>query len=290
MRIIFKLFKLVLLLLGAFILITVAIFAFGYFSMSRLPGNTPKDYLSAPREPGKKVVVCIGDSITHGRVGHNYVAETRSRFTRDEFEFVNAGINSEFAYNIAERLDEIIQCQPDIVTILIGSNDAMYFMKDSEKMSVLKGKGLNRKVDKAWFEENLTRIVKRLKNETNARIALLTLPPISEDLNSPSFARAIEYSNVIRQVAATFRVDLLPLNETLRQRLTDFQNQQSVVLTPPAVNLMNRAVFMRYILRYDWDEISDKHNQRFLVDESHLNHRGALVVADLIEGYIRSIE
>ena len=44
-----------------------------YNAATRLPENRPQAFLNTKSAPNQKVVVCIGDSLTHGRVSHNYV-------------------------------------------------------------------------------------------------------------------------------------------------------------------------------------------------------------------------
>lgn len=48
----------------------------------------------------------IGDSITHGRIGTNFVDILSRKF--NNYEFVNAGVNGHLAWNVNQRLDEII--------------------------------------------------------------------------------------------------------------------------------------------------------------------------------------
>jgi len=71
----------------------------------------------------RKIVVCCGDSLTHGRIGYNWVSkledEDKTRI------FINAGINGDLAWNLYQRIEDVIKCNPDIITILIGTNDAM---------------------------------------------------------------------------------------------------------------------------------------------------------------------
>ena len=46
-------------------------------------------------------VVCIGDSITHGRTSSDYVENAaRNVFGRKAYRFVNAGLNGDLAYNV----------------------------------------------------------------------------------------------------------------------------------------------------------------------------------------------
>lgn len=70
----------------------------------RPPYNTPKKYLT--KNKTKPVVMMIGDSITHGRIGTNFVDILYRKF--NNYEFVNAGVNGHLAWNVNQRLDEII--------------------------------------------------------------------------------------------------------------------------------------------------------------------------------------
>ena len=83
-----------------------------YTAATRLPENRPQAFLNTKSAPNQKVVVCVGDSLTHGRVSHNYVDVLDGRFS-DDYLFVNAGINSELAYNVLQRIDDIIALKPD---------------------------------------------------------------------------------------------------------------------------------------------------------------------------------
>ena len=85
-------------------------------------GEHAEETLAAGR-PNGTVVACIGDSITHGRIGFNWVDTLRTRLPAHHF--VNAGINGNVAWQVNERLDPVLACKPDIAIVLIGTNDAM---------------------------------------------------------------------------------------------------------------------------------------------------------------------
>ena len=76
-----------------------------------LPVNNPVAFLQQGQDAKKKVLVCIGDSITHGTVSVNYVDMLSSRLANRGIVVVNAGVNSELAYNVAQRLDAIVSLQ-----------------------------------------------------------------------------------------------------------------------------------------------------------------------------------
>ena len=71
----------------------------------------------------KPVVVCCGDSITHGHIGYDWVSALRKQ--DNSKVYINAGINADLTWNLNQRIDDIIKHNPDYITILIGTNDAI---------------------------------------------------------------------------------------------------------------------------------------------------------------------
>jgi lysophospholipase L1-like esterase len=79
-----------------------------------LPANNPKSFLKNKEIacPGRKRIVVIGDSITHGNVSANYVQMLGDRLRKRDgklFDIINAGINSDFAWNVLQRLEDVIE-------------------------------------------------------------------------------------------------------------------------------------------------------------------------------------
>ena len=84
-------------------------------------------------ENGKIRVTCVGDSITDG-IGasdgnHNYPAQLQ-KILGDEFEVLNKGVSGTTvtrsdgrAYTKTSRYEESLKSNPDIVIILLGTND-----------------------------------------------------------------------------------------------------------------------------------------------------------------------
>jgi hypothetical protein len=60
--------------------------------------------------PSERLVVCLGDSNTQGQFSANYVTRLQGRWP--ELQFVNAGVNGQLAYNIAQRLDDVVAQDP----------------------------------------------------------------------------------------------------------------------------------------------------------------------------------
>ncbi|MFW5861507.1 MAG: SGNH/GDSL hydrolase family protein [Spirochaetota bacterium] len=273
-----------LIILAAIIIFLVAAYAYIYNDAQRLPLNNPTYYVDH-RNPDdtRKVVVCAGDSITHGSVSVNYVDMLQKRLG-DKYIFVNAGINGELAWNLDQRVNQVIACNPDYVTILIGTNDANASMNEKSSKRYIKDMGLPRKPDKQWYRDNLEKLVDKLKKETDARIALLSLPPIGEEPGNDAYERATEYSREVKTVARAIGVTYLPLHEKMTARIVTTAPRVSYNgTTEPA---MYKALARHYLLGKSFDEIAEINGLIYLTDLLHLNSRGAGEVADLIEGFL----
>lgn len=260
---------------------------YGYRAATRLPDNSPKSFLASAKNAGT-VVVCIGDSITHGRVSHNYVDELADRFRDKDVSFVNAGINSQLSYNVVQRIDEVVDCDPDFITIMIGTNDASATLNEKNSARYVKTQHLPRVPTRQEYEENLVAIIDVLQKKTRAKIGLLSLPPITEDRTHPGYGRAAEYSAIIRRVAGQYNLAYLPLNESMDAGLQTRNGKSAYVAGESG--LLYTAIFSRYLLGRSWDEISQNNGFFFLTDNLHLNSRGALMAADLIDNFLAGFQ
>lgn len=248
------------------------------------PKNSPKAFLQRGRPSGTRtLVVCAGDSITHGVASANYVAMLDKQFAPAGFAFVNAGINGNLAWNVLQRLDDMIACRPDAVTLLVGTNDVNATFDAEWEASYRREQKLPVTPTLAWFCQNVECILDRLRAETNARLAILDLPMLGENLDSAMNRRIAVYNDALRAIAAAKRVTCLPLHERLCARLP------SKHVPPPyegKKETIARAAFKHYLLRKSWDAVSSDHGLVLLTDHIHLNDRGAAVAAALIGDFL----
>ncbi len=257
-----------------------------YNKATRLPENRPEAVSSQAVDTDKKVVVCLGDSLTHGRVSHNYVDELDERFP-DDYMFVNAGINSELAFNVLQRIETVIALKPEYITVLIGTNDALGTLGEQSAQRYIEKWNLPQAPDRKWFRLNLVRIVTRLKRETRAKIALLSLPPITENPDHPGYLQARAYSEDIRLIAQKQQLAYLPLHEVLTFAVEGEARENKLVFRGPERTLMYKALVAHFVLGRNWDTISAQNGFIFLTDFIHMNKKGADIAADLIDDFVR---
>jgi lysophospholipase L1-like esterase len=260
-----------------------------YQSVMKLPPNTPSKYLKqqSGNDKQRPVLVLLGDSITHGRIGVNYADMVADQLESRNLEIVNAGINSELAWNALQRLNEVIDCDPDIVTVLIGTNDANATMSKDIMRGYIKSMKLPREPSSEWYRSSLTSIVEDLKIKTKAKIALLSIPTIGEDTNDPAFVRSSDYSLIVKEVAEETDSTYLPLHEEMIEYLHKTHGSAKYPYEKYKIGII-KGIISRYLFRRSWDDIARGSGFTLHVDYLHLNTAGARMVADLISDFIRS--
>lgn len=234
-------------------------------------------------------MVCFGASLTAGTVSVNYLDLLSARPSLAEFRFVNHGVNGDLAWNGLERLDRVIAERPDFVTVLIGTNDVNATMSER---NLLRYKALNHLPTEptlTWYECNLGTIVKRLKHETRAQLALLSLAVIGEDLEHEANRKVVLYNDAIRRVAREENVAYLPLHERMVAYLRDHDGDRAAL--PPRLGYRDglhntgNALALHHA-GLSWDEVSRRNGLLLTTDCLHLNGVGAGMVADLIEAWL----
>lgn len=239
------------------------------------------------------VVACLGSSSTAGQgQAFGWIDELARRPQNRLFDFRNLGVGGDLAYNALQRVPAVIACHPDKVVVLIGANDALT-MVFANARRVLAGwmKHLPREPSAEWFKENLEAIVDRLKRETKARIALSSLGPIGEDPDSSNSVqrtlneRIAELSGLIKETADSNQLTYIPFYETFRGQIIASPGKAFTEFRFLPIYL---DTLRFYVLRRSSDEIAQANGWRFHVDGVHLNRRGGMILANLVQEFLDS--
>jgi lysophospholipase L1-like esterase len=238
-----------------------------------------------------KTVVCFGASLTAGTVSFNYLDLLAARPALAGFNFVNHGVNGDLAWNGLQRLDRVITEWPDFVTILIGTNDVNATMSKRNQIRYKAFNHLPTEPSLSWYECNIEAIVKRLKHETHARLALISLAVIGEDLEHEANQKVDLYNEAIRRVAWQENIPYLPLHERMVAYLREHEPERAQL--PPRLEyrdgLHNTGnALALHATGLSWDEVSQRNGLLLTTDTLHLNSVGAGMIADLIEGWLLS--
>ncbi|HEX2214787.1 MAG TPA: GDSL-type esterase/lipase family protein [Mycobacterium sp.] len=231
-----------------------------------------------------KRVVCAGDSNTRGQYGVGYVPILTERLCGGDVTVTAAGVNGDCSFDLLRRLDSIIALAPDVVTVLIGTNDAWCTLSEANARRMMKRKKLPEAPTLSRFRDHLQTIAVRLSAETDARIALVSPPVLGQDLDGPATRAGAEFSEAIKEVAAQHDLAYLPLHE----RQCETLRCSGVKALPFPGGLLQRytSVLQHYLLGRSYDGIARRRGLVLTSDHVHQNSRGAAMIADLIEGFL----
>ncbi|UJW28509.1 GDSL-type esterase/lipase family protein [Saccharothrix sp. AJ9571] len=236
----------------------------GYLAFVRAPDGTPAEACAG--EQARPVVVNAGASMTQGTLGGDWVGALREKPEFAAYEFVNAGVNGDTSADLLARVDtDVMACRPAAVTVLVGTND------------------VRNGVPLADYRANLTGIVDRLKSGTNARIALMSLPPLGEDPDTGVNRTLSGFNAAIKETAARAGVDYLPVHERMTGILAQRTGLQPYDFSFP---LALWAATEYYVFGQSWDDVTRGAGRELLIDHIHLNDRGAAQLTELATDWL----
>lgn len=237
----------------------------------------------------KAVVACLGASATEAIGSYDWIRDLAQQPGNAACRFYRFAEGGDLAYNGLERLPDIINCHPDYVIILLGDNDVLALISKKHSQFVRLTKHLPSQPSPEWYRETMQAIVRCLKSETKAAIALCSLIPIGEDPGSSNpfqaeaNRRIEEYSAILKDIAREEAVSYLPLYERLHE----------LILASPGRAFTSfdflpfyRDVFRQFVLHKSHDEIGQLNGWRFHRDGIHLNSRSGKLLADLVQEFL----
>lgn len=231
---------------------------------------------------GTTRVACLGDSLTRAQFSVDYLELLDRRHPPGAVQLARFGSNGDFAYNLLQRLDAVVTNRPDVIAVLIGTNDARASLAGYPVEQAIKRKQLPKSPSAAWFQQCLGDVIARLRAETDARIGLLSLPILGQQINGAAAQASQTYSRMIAEVAATNEVAYLPLHERQAEELRHAD-------TPPipyqeATPAGTIGVLLEHaVLRRSLDTISRRRGLVLTTDHIHQNSRGAALIAEVID-------
>jgi lysophospholipase L1-like esterase len=246
----------------------------------------------APRattSSGSAMVACLGASATDATGSYDWIGDLARRPNNASLRFYRFAEGGDLAYNGLQRLPAIIACHPDYVIMLLGDNDVLALISTKVALFDRLTKQLPSPPSPQWYREIIQAIVRRLRSDTSARIALCSLIPIGEDpgasnpFQAEANRRIAEYSAILKEIAQEEAVSYLPFYERIHE----------LILASPgrAFTSFNflpfyRDVFRQFVLRKSNDEIGRLNGWQLHRDGIHLNSRSGKILADLVQEFL----
>ena len=269
--------------------IAAAIFAAAFFYVSRIISTLPKgraeEQLQIQDSTNKKLIACIGDSLTHGNIGQSWVDYLREEFPNDIF--LNEGINANTTWQVLQRLEPIFECKPDLIILMIGTNDALGSFDIDSGLRYKKNNNLPEVPSFEKYKEQLVELIDKIS--ISSKVVMCTLPPIGENKDSLVNQHVKKFNDYIKFVADDKNLSLLPVSDSLWLEIKSRSYQLKSDYNPKSFPLFRRVfggIFHHYLLKQSWNDIAKAKGQWILFDQIHLNERGAEIVFKLAKKFI----
>lgn len=156
---------------------------------------------------GEKIIfVAFGDSITEGYGvsegwPEKFVKELKVKYPQAEIELINKGKAGDTLEECIYRFEsDVLDYNPDLVTINFGINDAM------------NGVNLNQ------FEKTLKEIIQTLKTKTNSEIIVLSSEVLEDEVAD---AMVRKYYDKLQKVSREEKVVFVDIHRIWQQKLRE---------------------------------------------------------------------
>ena len=269
----------------AAVIIIAAVFFYVSKIISTLPVGRAEDYLNRKDLKNKKIVACIGDSLTHGNVGQSWVDYLRLEFK--DIIFLNEGVNANTSWQVLQRLEPILECKPDVIILMIGTNDALGSFDVNSGLRYKRNNKLPEVPTFDKYKEYLPKIIERLS--VSSKVAICTLPPIGENKESKVNQHVNQFNDFIKIVAKEKNINLLQVSDSLWSDIDSRTYPSEIDYNPKSIPLLRRifgGIFHHYLFKKSWNDIAESKGQWILFDQIHLNERGANIVFNLVKSFI----
>jgi len=253
--------------------------------LDQAPSHTPTDVLATGRPEGP-LLLCLGDSITHGRIGADWVGAVRERYGSHGLTVVNGGNNGELTWNVLQRLPEALSLRPDLTVLMIGSNDVMGADHPQRASGCERSNKLPQLPDLAWSVEQLGALVADLK-EGGGEVAVCTIPPLGDDPTASGEVITREYNAAVRSITEEAGLTLIDVHALLTAVESSASRPYAGGIWP-VVSAVVRSAGAHYLRGKSWDTIGAAGGWSVTVDGIHLTDRAGAIVTEAVSEWIGS--
>ena len=226
----------------------------------------------------KSKILFLGASITQGKISISYVKMLQEKFGTKQYKFINQGVAGYESYNVLKKLNKAIETNPDYVILLVGTNDVLSSLDPKLAELSRKLKHIPHEPTLNHYFNNITTIVKNLRQETQSKIAIASLPVVGENLDSIENRTISEYNAELKKIAENENIAYLTVHEKQKNYLINKINGKGKDYIRNT-KIAFKSLFLHYLLFMSLDTISRKNGYLLLTDGIHQNSLGAKFIA-----------
>lgn len=220
-------------------------------------------------------IVFLGDSLTWGGYGGNWVTYVAQRMP--DHEVVNAGVAGDTVWNLLQRVEGVLQTQPDALFVMVGGNDAVSYLMPETRPYYQSSKGLpNGFITPEDFGQLYRQLLTKIQLEYVQ--AFVGLPPT--EYNAELVKARHAYNQQARTVAESLNIPVLDL-------ATPFIPQQPIQREPVTLGFIQEIGRRSASGWSDYEAERKRLGYTYTFDGMHLMPDVAPKFAEHIEAFLR---
>jgi lysophospholipase L1-like esterase len=221
-------------------------------------------------------IVFLGNSLTWGGYGGNFVKEVAKQL--HEHEFVNAGVGGDTVINLLRRLESVIEThKPDVIFVMVGGNDATSYTMPATRPYYKKAKELeNGMVTPEEFETNYRELLNQI--QLHYIHPLIGLAPT--EYNKELVEAKQAYNAITRKLAEKMNIPLLDLD-------TPFTPEEPIEREPVSIKFIQDIGANVAKGFSDFEEERAKWGYSYTFDGMHILPQTAIKFANIIVPFLK---
>lgn len=233
-----------------------------------------------------QTVACLGSSSTAGKgQAFDWIGELSGRPRNARFKFLNFGRGGDLACDALKRADTVLRIRPDRVIVWVGGNDALAMASFKARQFFRIMKFASGRASEMPFDDCIRTLVGRLKSN-GVDVSICSLAPIGESPFSHEPFQATlnnvvcDLSASLRRIACDEAIEYIPIFEAFQAAI---EADPGRALTALRFLPIYRDAFRTMVLRMSPEEVGRRNGWKFHSDGIHLNRRGGMIAAELIQ-------
>lgn len=151
-------------------------------------------------------IVFLGDSLTWGGYGGNFVAEIARRLP--DHTIINAGEGGDTVINLLERVDKVLEQKPNGIFVMVGGNDAISYTQPETRRYYRRAKKIpDGIVMPEVFAQAYRNLLTRI--QLDHVLVWVGLPPV--EYNPEVVGAVRQYNQLASEAAKAFNIPVLDL-------------------------------------------------------------------------------
>lgn len=219
-------------------------------------------------------IVFLGDSLTWGGYGGNFVDEVQR--LHPDHEFINEGHGGNTVINLLRRIEDVLARDPDGIFVMIGGNDAISASQPATRpyyeqvQKIADGYVTPQQFEQA-YRDLLTQI------QVSHVLAWVGLPPAEH--NPTVVETTQQYNDIARRVANSFNIETLDL-------MAHFAPDEIVERSPLNIGTINLIGKRAQSGWSDYATEREKGGFTYTFDGLHLTPESAQEMAKIIAAFL----